>query len=168
LAATTAVQWAFGNQATPAGALLAAGDRLRDHRKRTEQPGDAVMVVAVARGEPDLDGFEVAWVGDCRAYELRGNRLVQLTVDHARTDVMRTVASANPSSIGTVSTADQRSRLVLTSKGVHQRVSHDDLTTLIAGTEDVRRCAHLITVAAVRRTGSQNATALVVDRVDPV
>jgi PPM family protein phosphatase len=197
LAAETAVRQVFGHGLRPAAALLTAGERLREHRAQTGSDGDAVMVLAVARGVPDLDGYELAWVGDCRGYELRDGQLVQLTVDHTAAEVQRawlreiygtldaapdqarrgltalehivttSVATATAAEIGTTSTADQRTRLMLTTDGVHKPVPRDALTELVITTEDPRSCAHLLTLAGGRHGGTDNATALVVDPVIP-
>jgi serine/threonine protein phosphatase PrpC len=197
LAADTAVRMAFGHRLGAVDALLAAGDLLREHQERTGSSGDAVMVLAIARGEPDEDGYELAWVGDCRGYEQRAGQLVQLTVDHTAAEAERarirenygdlatapdwliqrtsrlehivttSVATATADEIGTVSTVDQRARLVLTSDGVHKPVPHTVLTELATGTADPRRAAHLLTLAGARHGGTDNATALVIDPAYP-
>lgn len=195
LAADTAVRLAFGHRLGAVDALLAAGQLLREHRARTDSDGDAVMVLAIASGEPDQDGYELAWVGDCRGYELRDGHLFQLTVDHTAAEAERerireeygdldtapdwllgrtsrlehivttTVATATANQVGTVHTVDQRSRLVLTSDGVHKPVPHATLAELITGAQDPRRAAHLLTLAGAQHGGTDNATAQVVDPV---
>jgi protein phosphatase len=58
------------------------------------QEGDCVMVCAVPLPEEVGGGFDVAWVGDCRAYVVQNGTLHQVTEDHTRGQEMR--RSENP------------------------------------------------------------------------
>ncbi|WP_410646270.1 PP2C family protein-serine/threonine phosphatase [Amycolatopsis sp. cmx-4-54] len=187
-AATTAVRALYGRGLDPAAALLAAR-----HELLNRQPdGDTVMVVAAARAGGE--GYELAWVGDCRGYELRDGRLCQLTTDHTVAEEARawlreaysvhepppgwhahhlprwehivttTVATASAATIGRAATRDHTTRLLLTTDGVHKHVPHDTLTTLAAAS-DVRTGAHRIARAGTEHGGHDNATALLVDPV---
>lgn len=138
---------AFGHRLDAVEAVLAAGQLLREHQDRTGSHGDAVMVLALARG-----------------YELREGQLIRLTVG-APAAVTASVATATAIQIGTTSTCDQRSRLVLASGGVHQPVPHAVMTDLVASTADPRLAAHLLTLAPPAHAGLDNAAAMVIDPV---
>lgn len=164
LVADTAVRLVYGYRLDAVDAVLAAGQLLREHQDRTGSQGDAAMVLAVSRGDLDLDGYELAWVGEARGYELREGQLIRLTVG-APAAVTASVATATAIQIGTTSTRDQRSRLVLASGGVHQPVPHAVMTDLVAGTADPRHAAHLLTLAPPAHAGLGNAAAMVIDPV---
>ncbi|WP_331730900.1 protein phosphatase 2C domain-containing protein [Streptomyces sp. NBC_01174] len=48
------------------------------------QSGDCVMVTAVPFPDNTGGGFDIAWIGDCRAYSVRGGTLHQETEDHTQ------------------------------------------------------------------------------------
>lgn len=189
IAATTAVRAAFGRRIDPAEALLAARDEILRH----DIDGDTVMVVAVAHEQHE--GYELAWVGDCRGYESRDGHLRQLTTDHTLAEETRawlrenyddpdsvpgwyahrlpswehvvtsSVATATADTIGRTSTPDRETRLLLTSDGVHKPVPHDVLAQLVASTDNVETAAHRIALAGPRHGGTDNSTALLIDPV---
>ncbi|OXM42775.1 serine/threonine protein phosphatase [Amycolatopsis thailandensis] len=189
VAASTAVRALYGSRLAPADAILAA----RDELTRRAPDGDAVMIVAAARAGGD--GYELAWVGDCRGYELRDGHLIQLTTDHTVAEETRawlreaysqheeppgwyahhlprwehivttTVATATTADIGRATTGDQTTRLLLTTDGVHKQVPHDTLATLVSTASSVRAGAHRIARAGIEHGGQDNATALLVDPV---
>lgn len=189
VAASTAVRALYGSGLDPAAAVLAA----RDELARRELEGDAVMVVAAARAGGD--GYELAWVGDCRGYELRDGRLIQLTTDHTVAEETRawlreaysyhepppgwyahhlprwehivttTVATATAPAIGSATTGDHTTRLLLTTDGVHKSVPHDTLSALVATASSVLAGAHQIARAGIQHRGHDNATALLIDPV---
>jgi DNA primase len=57
----------------------------------TQQAGDAAIIVATTgqRTGENYIGFEIAWSGNCRAYTLTGDDLVQLTDDHTLAQQLR-------------------------------------------------------------------------------
>ncbi|WP_410585428.1 PP2C family protein-serine/threonine phosphatase [Amycolatopsis sp. lyj-108] len=191
--AADAAAWAAATAARVAArhgavaGLLSAADAL---------PGlpdeDTVMVVASPLPSTDGAGWDVAWVGDCRAYEYRAetDQCVQLTVDHTRGQKLRTalaasyqgrpdeleavarrsdhivtssVSTATATTIGHVTTSSPRQRLILTSDGVHKPVPLRSITRAARTFTDSRACAHKLTVAARYFGGTDNATAMVID-----
>ncbi|RSM68708.1 hypothetical protein DL991_41300 [Amycolatopsis sp. WAC 01375] len=144
VAASTAVHARYGSRLDPAGAVLAA----RNELARRELVEDAVMVVAAARAGGD--GYELAWVGDCRGYEFRDNRLNQLTTDHTVAEEarawLREAYSHHEAAPGWCS---------------HHlpRWEHMVTTTVATAT------ASVIGRAGTEHGGRDNATALLVDQV---
>ncbi|GLZ41373.1 serine/threonine protein phosphatase [Actinokineospora sp. NBRC 105648] len=142
-------------------AVLAAGVALR-----ALPAGDCVLVVAV----PVDDGYEVAWVGDARAYAWNGAEVRQVTVDQTVAQYFRdrgvvvgprlehvVTASARAverAGVGVVSVPSVAS-LVLASDGV---------SVPLAQLANILRYAGDPAAALVRATGSaDNATAIVVE-----
>ncbi|MGW5747721.1 PP2C family protein-serine/threonine phosphatase [Amycolatopsis sp. NPDC003861] len=183
-AAATAA-YAAADRGAVAG-LLAATATFHD--------GDTVMVVATSLPPERGDGWDIAWVGDCRAYEYDPDTdvLTQLTVDHtegqelreslaesyrdrpqeleelaARRDnvVTSSVATATPADIGHVTTTGPRRRLLLTSDGVHEPVPHSSLVRAVRTFSDPGACAARLTLAARHFGGSDNAAAMVIDPI---
>ncbi|WP_152611149.1 PP2C family serine/threonine-protein phosphatase [Amycolatopsis sp. MJM2582] len=167
--------------------LLAATDAL---------PGlpdeDTVMVVASPLSAGDGAGWDIAWVGDCRAYEYRADtdQCVQLTVDHTRGQELRTalagsyqdrpdeleayarrsdhivttsVGTATATTVGHTITRRPRQRLILTSDGIHKPVPLRSIARAARTFTDSRSCAHKLTIAARYFGGTDNATAMVID-----
>ncbi|WP_158889038.1 PP2C family protein-serine/threonine phosphatase [Amycolatopsis anabasis] len=153
---------------------------------------DTVLVVATPLPDDKGGGWDVAWVGDCRAYEYRPEHdlLAQLTLDHTRGQdlrrslasryegrldeleklagphdrvVMSSVGSATESTIGHVATFGPRRRLLLTSDGVHKAVPRRSIARAARLFGDPRTCAHKLTVAAQYFGGTDNAAAMVID-----
>ncbi|WP_372667944.1 PP2C family protein-serine/threonine phosphatase [Amycolatopsis kentuckyensis] len=160
----------------------------------TVHPGDTVMVVATPLPPERGNGWDVAWVGDCRAYEYDSHTdvLTQLTVDHtegqelrdslaahyrdrpqeledlaARRDnvVTSSVATADHDSLGHVTTTGPRHRLLLTSDGVHKPVPHASLVRACRTFSDPAACANRLTLASRYHGGTDNAAAMVIDPV---
>ncbi|TWP54251.1 serine/threonine protein phosphatase [Lentzea tibetensis] len=129
--------------------------------------GDTVLVVAT----PRADGYEVAWVGDARAYHWDGDTLTLLTTDQTVAEYFRsrgavpaprmehvvtnTVRHCTPDNIGR--TTVRSGRLVLTSDGVHGPLPHAALTAIAGGGDAAARLVR----AALHAGGTDNATALV-------
>ncbi|MFJ7219427.1 PP2C family protein-serine/threonine phosphatase [Amycolatopsis sp. NPDC098790] len=186
-AAATAA-YAAADRGAVAG-LLAATATLA-----TVHGGDTVMVVAAPLPPEPRDGWDIAWVGDCRAYEYDplADVLTQLTLDHtdgpelrdslaehyrdrpdeleelaARHDnvVTSSVATADHGSLGHVTTTGPRRRLLLTSDGVHKPVPHASLTRACRTFSDPAACANRLTLAARYFGGTDNAAAMVIDPI---
>ncbi|WP_215543333.1 PP2C family protein-serine/threonine phosphatase [Amycolatopsis sp. CA-230715] len=112
---------------------------------------DTVLVVAAPLPPEQGSGWDIAWVGDCRAYEVRPDLDVcaQLTLDHTHGQQLRTaladryrdrrhdlealarasdhivttsVASATPETVGRTRIHGPRRRLILTSDGLHKHM----------------------------------------------
>ncbi len=154
--------------------LLAAAELIAD-----PGDGDAVAVVALVEpGEPTT----VAWVGDCRAYGWDGAELRQYTTDHTVGQQLRVngvpveVAEAHDNWIRTslglavVATVYQvripaGELVVLTGDGVHDALSHAELTAVVrAHSGDPQALADAL-VAAVGEDDEgerDDATAVVV------
>jgi protein phosphatase len=167
LAATAAVRVTATDG--PAAALVAA----RLAVEADPDAGDCVLVVA----QPFGLGYRLAWVGDVRAYAWDGRGLFQLTTDHTLAQyhrdrgtvpspamehqVLTSVRTAGPARFGLASLAVP-TRLLLTSDGVHKRLSHATMSDLVRYAQDPAGAL----VAAARDAGtSDNATAVVVDNV---
>jgi serine/threonine protein phosphatase PrpC len=156
--------------------------------------GDTVMVVATPLPPGRGDGWDIAWVGDCRAYEYDPDTgiLTQLTVDHTYGQQLRdelaeryrdrpqdledlaagqdhvvtsSVATADDDTIGHVTTTGPRRRLLLTSDGVHKPVPHASLVRALRTFSDPGACANRLTLAARYFGGTDNAAAMVIDPV---
>jgi hypothetical protein len=156
--------------------------------------GDTVMVVAAPLPPERGDGWDIAWVGDCRAYEYDPDAdvLTQLTVDHTQGQELRdslaehyrdrpqeleelaagqdnvvtsSVATADRDSLGHVTTTGPRRRLLLTSDGVHKPVLHVSLVRAVRMFGDPAACANRLTLAARYFGGTDNTAAMVIDPV---
>jgi serine/threonine protein phosphatase PrpC len=183
-AAGTAVSDAVAN-GNPTQALLEASQHLE-----LEQPGgsfgDTVMVLAVMSPAAAVDTvtWDIAWVGDCRAYLLDADGLRQLTHDHtegqrlrdagvdesiaARFDhiVLTTVrhATDDPAEIGTASVTSN-GRLLLVSDGVGKPLPDDLIEAALTEFPDPTECARALVELGVLDDHADNATALVVDTI---
>ncbi|WP_410626238.1 PP2C family protein-serine/threonine phosphatase [Amycolatopsis sp. cmx-8-4] len=186
-AAATAA-YVAADRGARAGLLAATGTLAAVHA------GDTVMVVAAPLPPEQGGGWDLAWVGDCRAYEYDSDAdvLTQLTVDHtegqqlrdslaehyrdrpleleelaARRDnvVTSSVATADDASIGRVTTTGPRRRLLLTSDGVHKPTPHPSLLRAVRTFSDPGSCANRVTLAARYFGGTDNAAAMVIDPV---
>ncbi|GLY42996.1 hypothetical protein Amsp01_090190 [Amycolatopsis sp. NBRC 101858] len=186
-AAATAA-YVAADRGAVAGLLAATGTLAAVHA------GDTVMVVAAPLPHEQGGGWDIAWVGDCRAYEYDPDTdvLTQLTVDHtegqelreslveryrdrpqeleelaARRDnvVTSSVATADDHSFGRVTTTGPRRRLLLTSDGVHKPVPHASLVRAVRTFSDPGSCANRVTLAARYFGGTDNAAAMVIDPV---
>jgi protein phosphatase len=137
--------------------------------------GDAVLVVAV----PDRYSCDVAWVGDCRAYQSNGRVLEQITVDHTVAEYYRSraqpvtprmahlvttsVRTVAPDRIGSTHTALAAGRLLLCSDGVYRTLTGTDIRTILDGPEP----AEQLVTTALGFGGRDNCTALVVEHALP-
>ncbi|WP_370947756.1 PP2C family serine/threonine-protein phosphatase [Amycolatopsis sp. cg5] len=150
----------------PVAAVLAAQAAVRELGGK----GDAVLVVAV----PFEGGYNVAWVGDVRAYAWDGVLLHQVTHDHTLAQYFRdhgqpaaphmehmvttSVRTTRPDEIGTAVAAT--GGLVLTSDGVHKQLSLTTMRDVLAMPE--AGAAGLVETA-IGAGGRDNATAIVVE-----
>jgi protein phosphatase len=141
--------------------------------------GDAVLVVATLLPPHLGGGFSVAWAGDSRAYHWNGASLTQLTTDQTVAEYFRSrgqpaaprmehvvtnsVRLSTPETIGHMTTAGTRGRLVLTTDGVHGKLDHDALVEIISSAGDSSATAAQLVLSALHAGGTDNATALVVD-----
>ena len=162
-------------------AVLAA-DREIGRSLASRGKASGAATVALCQGvDRALRQWLVAWVGDCRAYRLRGGSAELLTVD----DTYRHLAEAPPPGgspddparmVGNgavdqpnVRCVDLRSGdlLALMSDGVHKHVADDEIARLLAsGGTLAERCRSLVERA--RGAGSRDdATVLVVRRSRP-
>lgn len=185
-----------GHQIDLAAALSCAVEDLDPSLRTTLScfTGTAGIPAAVAAtAAPCDEGYTIAWVGNCRAYEVRDGRLVQLTHNHTWAQRIRdhqlakhppaapppsswdtrdrtravtyTGVRAHVPAVSRTVTDGLRRRLVLTTDGVHDPVPHHVLTELAVDTADPIACANLLTSAAIRHGSTDNATALVVDPI---
>ncbi|HWO62616.1 MAG TPA: protein phosphatase 2C domain-containing protein [Umezawaea sp.] len=138
--------------------------------------GDAVLVTAAPRLG---GGFTVAWAGDARAYFWDGTALTRLTTDqtvaeyfrgHGQTPTPRmehvvtnSVRLSKPATIGLAHAPRGAGRLVLTSDGVHGRLTAEGFRLIVAGAGDPGTTSALLVATALRAGGTDNATALVID-----
>ena len=142
--------------------ILAAAELVADRDAAAVEP-DAVAVLAVA--VPEHTG--VAWVGDCRAWGWDGATLTQWTTDHTVGQQLRVngapldLAEAHDNWIRTslgravVATVYQvtipsDALVLLTSDGVHDALTRDELATLVrAHGDDPQVMADAIVAAVV-------------------
>lgn len=182
MAAHHAVRVATQDADATAG-VLAANAAVLSHG---DHDGDAVLVVAVAR-TTDIRNeirWNVAWVGDCRAYLLEQDELRQLTTDQTVGQQLRgegvseetaapydhqvhtTVGSADiPGSIDTTSLTTRAGRLALVSDGIAKSVPHKVIGDVLTAVSDPDVCARTLTLLGTETPNADNATALVVDLV---
>jgi protein phosphatase len=132
---------------------------------------DCVLVVA----QPRVDGYELSWVGDVRAYAWDGQVLRQLTTDHTLAQFFRSrgepfaprmehvvttsVRTARPTEFGRARLLGP-GRLLLTSDGVHKTLTAEAMAELMRYADNPAAAL----VAAAHQAGStDNTTAVTVD-----
>lgn len=106
-------------------------------------------------------------IGDCRVVRLRGRQLVQLTTDHARSDLENVLtrcigagAPAQQPDAGWIE-VETGDTLALLSDGVWKPVGQDQIARLLAD-GSAQQAAERLVGAALSAGGPDNATALVV------
>ncbi|HEX8826986.1 MAG TPA: protein phosphatase 2C domain-containing protein, partial [Xanthobacteraceae bacterium] len=115
-------------------------------------------------------------VGDTRAYRLRGDRLVRLTVDHVRdrgssgarsSTLVRAlgVESEVPLDYATQPLA-RHDRFLLCSDGVHAVLPADEIADILRERSASDDSARALVAAALQSGSADNCTALVVDVVE--
>jgi serine/threonine protein phosphatase PrpC len=173
--------WADSDPRRVRDALLDA-DRAIERGIATESERSGAATVALCKAtEPSMQRWLVAWVGDCRVYQVSAEnepRAQLLTVD----DTYRELREAPPSGgspddparmvgNGAVDAPNLRGvdlrsadMLVLCSDGVHKHASAPDIARLLCGPGPLAaRCERLVALA--RSNGSHDdATVLVVQR----
>ncbi|WP_245550960.1 PP2C family protein-serine/threonine phosphatase [Nocardia paucivorans] len=160
-----------------AGILAAQQELLREF---PQPEADSVLVVAVlpAPGRPDAP-CDIAWVGDCRAYRWNGRVLHQTTTDHTVAELWRararspeprmehmvttSIRTARPFDIGYAATGSSTGRLLLCTDGVHRCLGIATIKAILADDRSTGFAADSLVDTALRRGGSDNATALIVD-----
>ncbi|MBK1785783.1 protein phosphatase 2C domain-containing protein [Prauserella sp. ASG 168] len=148
-----------------------------------EQPkADTVLVVAlfppVGTEEEVVD---LAWVGDCRAYRWNGRVLHQITVDHTLAEFWRlngvtpaprlehmvtdSVRTAKEGDIGVARVGAGPGRLLLSTDGVHKSLSLVRIKAILADGVPAGETAATLVSTARAEGSTDNATAVVVDRL---
>ncbi|WP_308166883.1 PP2C family protein-serine/threonine phosphatase [Nocardia albiluteola] len=173
LVAATAAQ-AGARAGAKAGILAAQGELLR---QLPEQEADSVLVVAVRSvlGGP----WDIAWVGDCRAYRWNGRVLHQITNDHTVAEYFRALGRPAPprtshlvttsartaaaADIGQAETGVSDGRLLLSTDGVHKRLDMPAIKDILARPATPGVAADALVEGARAAGSTDNATALVVD-----
>ncbi|GHB30882.1 MULTISPECIES: PP2C family protein-serine/threonine phosphatase [Streptomyces] len=130
------------------------------------QAGDAVMVTALPFPDAAGGGFDIAWVGDCRAYTVRGGALYQETDDHTQGAAMRQSATAwsreiapgydhvvtrsvvRDTEIASVRITGPVERLLLCSDGVSKVLPAGVVAEILTGTRCAARAARALVAAA--------------------
>ncbi|RDI67212.1 serine/threonine protein phosphatase PrpC [Nocardia pseudobrasiliensis] len=176
-AAAVAAQ--VGTRRGAVAAILAARDEL--HRQFPEPAADTVLAVAVIPAADQPDGpCDIAWVGDCRAYRWNGRVLHQITTDHTVAELLRaqgrqplprmshlvttSVRTVTPEAVGHSITGTSHGRLLLCTDGVHKRLEIATIKEFLAATTPAGPTADALVDMALRTGGTDNTTALVVDR----
>lgn len=159
---------------------------IRHSRKRSEA---LPMGTTVAAARIQGDRFEVAWVGDSRAYLWNGGGLRQLSQDHsyvqelidqgaitseqARTHPHRNVVTqalgvTDPQSLKVETISGEFKpgmQLVLCSDGLTEEVEDGQIARIVARTElSAQECVDQLIRAALDGGGSDNVTVLLVRR----
>ncbi|WP_019926918.1 PP2C family serine/threonine-protein phosphatase [Nocardia sp. BMG111209] len=160
-------------------AILAAQQELR--RQYPQDEADAVLVVAVLPAAGRADGrIDIAWVGDCRAYRWNGRVLHQITTDHTVGEYLRTYGhhpaarmdhlvttsarTVRPGAVGHAATGSSAGRLLLCTDGVHKPIDMATVKSVLCESTDAAAAAEALVDSALRAGGTDNTTALVVDR----
>ncbi|WP_158889058.1 hypothetical protein [Amycolatopsis anabasis] len=147
------------------------------------QAGNACLLVA--RADSLSAGWELAWVGHCRAYELVDGAVAQLTTDHAvpasecspeeladkfdgymlpRLRLVPTASLLSHDRPSTIRTLRRRGRLVLVTDGVHAALSAEEFADIVRQHTDPGACAgELASRAAAARDVPDSGTAVVID-----
>ncbi len=150
------------------------------------QVGDACLVVAVPFPDELGGGYDIAWVGDSRAWCYDGTELHQLTTDHTYGEkyrqpdnpdwlqncahgfdhvLTRTLGTARDSTrIGTTRVVGDHGRLLLTTDGIHKALSHHEIQQAAARYSQPESCAERLITAARNHGSRDNAAVLVADR----
>lgn len=169
--------------AGPSGAILAAQRALAAWRptRRDETMGDCVLLVAMPRSDLAGDGYAIAWAGDCRAYHWDAAGLEQLTVDHTLAEYFRarkqfvtprmehivtsTARTAEPDSIAQTTVRTGRSRLLLSTDGLHKTLGAGRIRDILSR-DDMTPTEHAAALvdSAERYGSTDNVTAIVIDR----
>ncbi|MFI5775701.1 PP2C family protein-serine/threonine phosphatase [Nocardia sp. NPDC051570] len=174
-----AVAAEVGTRRGAVAAILAARDEL--HRQFPEPAADTVLAVAVIPAADQPDGpCDIAWVGDCRAYRWNGRVLHQITTDHTVAELLRahgrepqprmshlvttSVRTVAPEAVGHFITGSSHGRLLLCTDGVHKRLEIASIKEFLATTLPAAPTADALVDMALRTGGTDNTTALVVDR----
>ncbi|MCM6775577.1 protein phosphatase 2C domain-containing protein [Nocardia sp. CDC159] len=174
-----AVAAAVGTSRGAVPAILAAQDEL--HRQFPEPAADTVLAIAVVptADQPDAPA-EIAWVGDCRAYRWNGRVLHQITTDHTVAELLRahgreplprmshlvttSVRTVTADAIGRAGTGSSHGRFLLCTDGIHKMLDIMVVKELLAAGISPGRTAEALVDTALRVGGTDNTTALVVDR----
>ena len=152
-------------------ALQEANGLLRDHAKRLGDgatiASTAVVMLAYANRHTCL------WIGDSRAYRLRGNSLRMLTSDHVAvglnaqrrsTLVTRAVGAADRIEIDMVQDElEPGDRFLLCSDGVTKVLSDDELAALLGSGLPPRETVDSIVENILVSGAPDNLTAIVID-----
>ncbi|HEX4357753.1 MAG TPA: serine/threonine protein phosphatase [Pseudonocardia sp.] len=137
--------------------------------------GDSALVVAVGECRT---GWDVAWVGDCRAWTWRDGMLEQVTTDHTVAQRMRELGEQPPPpATEHVLTSSLRSRLVpdgfvrvppgpllLTTDGVHKSLDPAEIEAALRDADERGGDPAEALVAAARRAGARDNAAAVLVR----
>lgn len=164
---------------------IAGEDIVRASRRRSEAlPMGTTVVAAMLRG----DRFEVAWVGDSRAYLWRpGQGLLQLTQDHSHVEELvvqgvltRDEARAHPQrkmvtqALGVTDPAQlnierisgdfaKQAQLLLCSDGLTEHVDDAAIARILANTGcSAQEIVDTLVAAALDGGGSDNVTAVLI------
>ncbi|WP_329046922.1 MULTISPECIES: PP2C family protein-serine/threonine phosphatase [unclassified Streptomyces] len=144
------------------------------------QEGDCVMVTAVPFPEDAGGGFDIAWVGDCRAYCVRDGALHQETEDHTQGAAMR--KSAHPwsreiasgydhvvtrsvlrdSEIASVRIIGPVERLLLCTDGASKVLPAEVIAEILTGTNSPSQAARALVAAARARPRARDNIAVTV------
>jgi protein phosphatase len=134
------------------------------------------------------DGFyEVAWVGDSRAYLLEGTSLRQLSTDHSYVQALveqgvltPELARVNPSRhilsrvLGGIDQGDVRAdmisgerrngqRFLLCSDGLTEELTDAEIAEILTGADDPQRAADALVASALEHGGRDNVTVIVIE-----
>ncbi|MFF4248981.1 PP2C family protein-serine/threonine phosphatase [Streptomyces sp. NPDC001822] len=144
------------------------------------QSGDCVMVTAVPFPDHAGGGFDIAWVGDCRAYSVRGGTLHQETEDHTQGAAMlrsetawtREIAPGydhvvtrsvlRDSEIASVRVDGPVERLLLCTDGASKVLPAEVVAAILTGTNSASRAARALVAAARARPGARDNIAVTV------
>jgi serine/threonine protein phosphatase PrpC len=138
-----------------------------------------------AAGLTEEGNLAVVNVGDSRAYVLRGDALTQLTDDHSVTaDLVRRGEMSEPEALdhphrgiltralgigpdveldAALHSAVEGDRVLLCTDGLINEVSDEEITSLLAATNDAEATADALVDLALSRGGRDNVTLVVAD-----
>jgi protein phosphatase len=152
-------------------------------QKNPEAKGMGATVVAMSSHESQ---YTIAWVGDSRAYRLRGNELELLTRDHSYLEWLKDngitieearkhpkrnvitqsigVGEPNPDSVnGDFQSGD---RYLLCSDGLNDELTDQEIQEILYTAADSETVTQQLIEAALEKGGRDNVSVIVVD-IDP-
>jgi len=152
-------------------------------KKNAKAKGMGATVVVMSSSD---DRYDIAWVGDSRAYRLRNNRLELLTRDHSylewlkdngitieearkhprRNVITQSIGVGEPNPEMVSGDFERGDRFLLCSDGLNDELTDEEICKILRSAEDSDVVTKLLIDAALDYGGRDNISVIVVD-IDP-